>query len=745
MDASNPRPFHERVRFGVFELDLQSGELRRDGAKIKLQEQPLKILQVLVDNPGQVITHEELRKRIWPEDTFVAFDHGLYSAITKLREALGDSSNNARFIQTLPRRGYRFIAPVERAADSVKTSTDEVDLPPNVLRNIEPARGLPSWVRGTRAWAIFSLGALLAFGAAWVGLRATPSLQPLVRLSVDLGPNTTPGLNTTVAISRDGTRIVFPIRGVDGKQRLATRLLDQEEASVLPGTENASDPFFSPDGQWVGFFAASQLRKVPVQGGVPVTLSAAPTGIGASWADDGSIIAALTLLGGLSRVPDGGGAPQSLTKPTDQEGTHRWPQVLPGSKAVLFTAMAGASGLDAASIEVVELATGKRKTLQRSAYFGRYLPSGHLVYIHGNVLFGVAFDAARLELAGTPVPLLEDVAGNATRGGGQFDFSNTGTLVYLAGKAESQRWPVVWLERSGRTQALVAEPGVYDMPRFSPDGERLALVSSGDVVVYDLRQDTMTRLTFSGRALAPIWTPDGKHIVFQSVSKSGVSLVWIRADGAGETVRLLENHSNPIPYSFSPDGHRLAYLDLGPETGYDLWTLPLDLTGDPERPNARPAEIFLRTPFNETVPSFSPDGRWIAYRSNESGANEIYVRAFPGTGGAWQRQISNGGGLYAIWSNNGRELFYETLDHRIMVMDYVASAATFGVGKPRLWSDRELYYTGLTNLALTPDGRRFAVFPRPEAMGGESGAVRVTFLLNFFDELRRRLPASPHR
>src|SRR5215475_9779314 len=179
MNVINPRPVHERVRFGVFELDLRSGELRRDGVKIKLQDQPLKILQVLVDNPGQVITHEELRKRIWPEDTFVAFDHGLYSAITKLREALGDSSNNARFIQTLPRRGYRFIAPVERVADSLKASTApvredhdaisknprdvEVDLPQVVLGNIDPVRGLPSWVRGTRAWAIFSLGALTAF------------------------------------------------------------------------------------------------------------------------------------------------------------------------------------------------------------------------------------------------------------------------------------------------------------------------------------------------------------------------------------------------------------------------------------------------------------------------------------------------------------------------------------------------------------------------------------------------------
>jgi Tol biopolymer transport system component len=366
------------------------------------------------------------------------------------------------------------------------------------------------------------------------------------------------------------------------------------------------------------------------------------------------------------------------------------------------------------------------------------LPSGHLVYVHQGVLFGVAFDADRLELLGAPAPVVEDLAGNATRGGGQFDFSETGTLLYLAGKGASQRWPVVWLDGSGKSQTLMATPGVYDTPRFSPDGQQLALISSGDLIVYDLRRDATTRLTYTGQALEPIWTPDGKHIAFQSVSSAGTSLLWIRVGGSGETERLLESPTHPIPYSFSPDGQRLAYVDLASETGYDIWTLPLDSSGNPDRPTPGRPELFLRTPFNETVPSFSPDGRWIVYRSNESGANEIYVRPFPASQGKWQ--ISAGGGIYGIWSNNGRELFYETPDNRIMVVDYTASDATFVSGKPRPWSDRQIYYTGLTNLALAPDGKRFAVFPRPDTIGSEKGTVHVTFLLNFFDELRRRLP-----
>jgi serine/threonine-protein kinase len=285
---------------------------------------------------------------------------------------------------------------------------------------------------------------------------------------------------------------------------------------------------------------------------------------------------------------------------------------------------------------------------------------------------------------------------------------------------------------------LLTTPGVYDMPRFSPDGRRLALISSGDLAIYDLQRETMTRLTFTGQALAPIWGPDGKHLIFQSVSSDGTSLSWIRADGAGGPEPLLESRTNPIPYSFSPDGGRVAYLDMGRETGYDLWTLPLDSSRDPDHPRPGRPELFLGTPFNETVPAFSPDGRWIAYRSNASGANEIYVRPFGRSSSQWQ--ISTGGGIYGIWSNNGRELFYETPDNRIMVTDYKTSGPTFVAGKPRLWSDRHIYYTGLTNLALAPDGRRFAVFPMPDAMDGDKSPLHVTFLLNFFDELGRRLP-----
>ena len=472
------------------------------------------------------------------------------------------------------------------------------------------------------------LGLALA-GASWVAWRATrPVDNPLTRLSVDLGPDAMTGLNLTTAISPDGRRLVFPERGPNGKQQLATRLLDQSEATLLPGTENGRDQFFSPDSQWIGFFADSMLKKISVQGGAPVILCDAPNDYGASWGEDETIVAALSLISPLSRVPDAGGRPQPFTRLGKGEVTHRWPQVLPGGRGVLFTSASVGVGMENANIEAMPRKGGIAKTLITGGYFGRYVPingtRGYLVYLHQGVLSAVGLDPVRLEVEGTPVALPEEVAASAMQGGGQFDFSAApsghGTLVYLEGTGAAQTWPVMWLDSSGKMQPLLATPGTYAFPRFSPDGHRLALImstSSGtDIYVYELGRETMTRLTFGGHAQLPVWTPDGRHIVFRSSSDSGIW--WIRSDGSGEPRQILAAQSSATPYSFSPDGHRLAGHESHPETGYDIWTATLD-TSDPDHPKAGEPEAFLATRADEIAPMFSPDGRWIAYRSNESG------------------------------------------------------------------------------------------------------------------------------
>jgi serine/threonine-protein kinase len=570
----------------------------------------------------------------------------------------------------------------------------------------------------------------------WIAWRDTRSVDhALIRLTVD-GAERSMGM-LAVAISPDGRRLVMQTGGSSAARQLATRTLDQREFVPLPGTESGREPFFSSDGQWIGFFALGHLAKISVKGGAPITLSSTGGfGPGATWAPDGSIIAAPNMGSGLVRVPGAGAEPQPLTRLGPGEVTHRWPEMLPGGKAVLFTA-AGTEGMENATIEVADLKTGTVKVLLRGGYFGRYLPSGHLVYIHQGALYGERFDLDRLETTGTPVQLLDDVLGDPVDGRGRFDFSaapgGAGTLIYAAGKSTTT-WTLRWLDAEGKSTGLGSPPSIYFNPVFARDG-RLAVNAGpggGDIVVYSPNGESMTPLTFDGGSDRAVWAPDQKHILLRT-SAAGFKLIWLRADGAGQPQVLLTTPNLVIPWSISPDGKRLAYWEDHPETHYDISFLPLDLS-DPEHPKHGPPEPFLHTRANEAFPVFSPDGRWIAYRSDDSGLNEIYVRGVSG-GGKWP--ISVGGGLYAIWAPNGHELFYETADNRIMVVDYTANGDAFLVGKRRIWYDRPLFYPGHQNLALAPDGKRFVVFQTSETA---AAPTRMVFLLNFFDEVKRRIP-----
>jgi len=619
-----------------------------------------------------------------------------------------------------------------------------------VLSGAKDARGTGGWTAAPRwslwqnaAWGLAAVMTVLALAALAGWWRASRSRgQPLIRLSLDLGPQAVTGLCLTTAISPDGRRLAFPVRGPDGKQQLATRLQDQEQVTLLPGTENGSDPFFSPDSQWIGFFADDQLKKISVQGGAPVALGmVAGISGGASWGEDGNIVTPVGTgqSSPLARIPAAGGPAQALTKLGPGEYSHRWPQVLPGGGAVLFTVATSNVAQENDTIEAISLKTGQVKIVQRGGYYGRYIPSGHLVYIHQGVLFGVGFDPERLEVHGVPVPVLNDVAANPVTGGGQIDFSAAGNAIYVAGKRPAQAWQVAWLDSSGKMRPLIAKPGHYSGPRLSPDGRKLAFAGDGpDIYIYDLERDTTRRLTFTGHSAIPVWAPDGRHLVFQSVGNEE-SFYWTRSDGAGEPQRLLESTHVMIPWSFSPDGRWLAYREKNPNSGSDLWTLPLDIT-DPDHPKPGSPEPFLRGPDEKILPRFSPDGRWIAYLSDESGSGEIYVRPFPARSGSkWQ--ISAGGGGYPVWSSNGHELFYESGDPGIiMAVDYTVEGDKFVPGKPRIWSERQFFSAGSSNLDVAPDGKRFAVLALPETPGGDRGPVHVIMLLNFFDELRRRIP-----
>ena len=328
----------------------------------------------------------------------------------------------------------------------------------------QPTQATMRQTRIKLPWAaVAAVLTVISIGLGAVAWRATrPVDRPLMRLSVDLGPDAVAGEFTTTAIAPDGLRLVFPAKNPDGKQMLATRLLDQSIHTLLAGTENGRDPFFSPDGKWIGFFADGKMKKISVQGGVPVVLCDAPLARGASWGTDGNIVAALNIRSPLSRVPAEGGMPQPVTK----QGalSYHWPLALPGSEAVLVTISPSIVAFENASIGAVSLKTGEIKILVRGGYFGRYLPTGnstgHLVYVHEGVLFGVPFDPTRLEVRGAAVPMLKDLAANPSSGAGQFSFAGTGTFVYRTGKASAQSWPISWLDQSGKTKPIIVNAGL---------------------------------------------------------------------------------------------------------------------------------------------------------------------------------------------------------------------------------------------------------------------------------------------
>jgi serine/threonine-protein kinase len=627
---------------------------------------------------------------------------------------------------------------------------------------LAPSRRLWPWVTAT---ALATALAGVSVVGLWRATRPAP-LDPLV-LSAELSPDTTVDRfrsGCQVALSPDGKRVAVIERYSAGKYRLATRRLDQSEFAPLSGTEGAEMPFFSPDGEWIGFFADGKLKKILVQGGSPVTLCDAPGARGASWGDDGNIVASLNGgFTGLVRVPSGGGATVPVTQVSKEKGetTHAWPQVLPGGHAVLFSAYSGGVFDAEPDIECLSFQTGERKTIHREGIFGRYLPTshgaGHLVFAHHGTLFAAPFDLRRLAVTGAPQPVLEDVSASGTSGAWNFDFSLSGTFVYVSWK---EFWPqsmsIFWLDRAGETQPLHPPPGFYRSLRFSPDGKRLAFGSTpkpfaGDIWVKDLESGAASRLTsMPGITLFPVWTPDGANIVFESRYSGTPGLYCVRADGSGEAYRLTQEKANLHPYSFSPDGKRLAYIRENTNSQSEIWTAPVESDHDHLRLGT--PELLLRAPsYSAATPAFSPDGRWLAYATNETGRYEVYVRPFrrPVGNRSGRAQVSIAGGRLPSWgqgaSGTWRELFFLGLDGRIMAADYTASDDSFTARKPRVWSEKAVATPlAFYSYAIAADGKRAAVtlYPGESAEPQQRPTDSVAVLLNFFDELKRRVPAG---
>ncbi|HEY3171846.1 MAG TPA: protein kinase [Thermoanaerobaculia bacterium] len=550
------------------------------------------------------------------------------------------------------------------------------------------------------------------------------------------------GFNPALALSSDTTRLVYLAQS--GAQRmLYMRRLDQLEAKPIPGTENGGVPFFSPDGQWLGFRhgPSRKFKKIALSGGAPLTICETETANGVSWGPDGTIIITPQTPSGVARVSSSGGPLEPLTKLDLSKGerNHRFAEFLPGGKAVLFTVgVADMESYDEARIAVQSLETGARKTLVEGGTCARYSPSGHIVYARGGTLLAVPFDAKRLVVTGPPVPVLSGVFESVNNGSAQFAISADGSLAYIPGPAEGAKRLPVWVDRGGKAEPLALPERPYLHPRISPDGTQLAIEIEGpnhDFYVYEFGRGMLTKMTFDGVSHWPLWTPDGRKLTFRSWRTGFFTMWWMPADRSGPEERLTNVGRMQSPASWSPDVRVVAFTQANDDTGPDVYVL--DRTA---RPEPRP---FVRSKFAEGSPRFSPDGRWIAYTSNESGRNEIYAQPYPGPGP--KIQISNEGGTDAVWSPPGGELFYRNGDNMMVVA--VTTSPTLKASAPKvLWEGHYSHGTSSScgppgptssNYDVTPDGKRFLMI-RDRDQDANPNTIHV--VLHWANELARIAP-----
>jgi serine/threonine protein kinase/Tol biopolymer transport system component len=513
------------------------------------------------------------------------------------------------------------------------------------------------------------------------------------------------GLDCDVALSPDGRRLAYAAGG-PGRVQLVTRSLAQLNSSVLWDRGTPRSPFFSPDGEWIGFFEQfGALRKIPATGGPSIQVSRAVGGAarGATWASDGSIIFATSSAEtGLWRVSANGGEPQVLTRPAIAQGEldHFWPEMLPGGNAVLFTIVSVGTS-NRMQIAVFNLKTGRSKVLIRGGTHARYVSSGHLLYGSAGSAFLVPFDIDTLTVTGDAVKVLDRVA-ITPDGAVNAAIAEDGTLAYVPSDAAAVARTLVWVDRTGREEEIPAPPRAYLYPRLSPDATRIAVESwdeDRDIWIWNIARQTLTRVTDNpDRDGFPIWTTDGRRIIFGSAHNVSTNLFWRAAESGDSPVRLTDSAKIQFPYSVSPDGARLLFREDDTSSGLDIDILDLE--------NSSVTVPFIRTPFNEVNAEFSPDGRWVAYQSNESGQEEIYVRPFADGGTRWQ--ISTMGGTRPVWARSGRELFYLATDGIYAVP--IGSGSSFAAGRPALLIKRRYFATtaflGRT-YDVAADGQRF--------------------------------------
>jgi DNA-binding winged helix-turn-helix (wHTH) protein/Tol biopolymer transport system component len=740
------------VRFGAFELDLAGAELRRKGRPLSLQQQPMLILIYLVSNAGRVVSRDELRSALWPSGTFVEFEFGIYTAINRLRRTLGDSAADPHYIETVPTQGYRFIAPVIGAENVVpaaaeiaaETIPDPPVLEPPALEPAAPQVPAVRWFRHLPTVALAVSGILFVASLTFL-VRAQRMLQTAVHHQVYRSTINLPHgqFVASLALSPAGDQIVY--EGLSqGSRMLYRRYLDEPESRTIAGTEDAHAPFFSPDGQKIGFYTAGKL-KVSGPGGI-VTVASFSGSFdqwAADWGEDGFIYYAARVgdYQGIWRVTDRGGQPEQLIRTA--LGSRGIEFVFPNSEAgvgrpVLFYSTD--EGATRRSLKLMDLRSRAVQTVIEHGVGGKLLPTGHLLYYAAGSLFAVPFDERRLRIAGTPAEVVRGVKAHSWMRG-EASVSRDGTLAYIR-QPDLKRKRLEWVDPNGNRTVLPIAPAAYEQAVVSPDGQKLALVrqdnqSHWSLWTYGLQNGAWTHhLEATVPGLRVAWSPDSASL-FASTELNGsdlLHLVRLPLDNSENPVRLTEQSDfSQIPQSASAAAKAVLFMEgVHALTNGDIFSLPLKSGAHPH--------ALVATPGWDRAPAFSPDGHWFIYESNSTGTPAIYLQGYdPETGEAagTATQISAAGGNNPVWSTDGKRVLYVDVEGNLISVE-VSNGKTAGKAKEVIHGFSPAQVDLWTrSFSMAPDAR-FLVME--EVNPAVDTASRIEIVVNWFEDLKRLSP-----